>query len=94
MNTISLEQTVCRIDNKVLISPLDGELVMMDIENGSYHNINIVGTEIWEIIKNPTPVKDILKQLLQRFEVDEQQCLVELREFLSKLDEHHLIKLI
>ena len=93
MSTIRLAQTVCRIDDKVLISPLDGELVMMDIENGSYHNINAVGTEIWEIIKDPITIKEILHLLLERFDVDEQQCYTELIEFLSKLDDYHLIKL-
>jgi hypothetical protein len=93
MKNITLEQTVCRMEEKLLISPLGNELVMMDVDNGSYHNINVVGTRIWEMIKEPVVVKDLLQQLLQTFDVDEQQCQTELLEFLSILNKHHLLKL-
>lgn len=93
MTNITLQQKVSRIDGKLLISPLGKELVMMDIDNGAYLNINEVGSAIWNLLEEPVLVEEVLTQLLQQYEIDEQQCLEELLAFLSTLNDNGLLNI-
>lgn len=93
MNNISLGQIIIKNTTNVLSGKLGNELVMMDIESGNYLNINNVGATIWEMINEPILVEDLLQQLLNRFDVAEEQCKNELFEFLGELNAQKLITL-
>lgn len=70
---------------------LDGDKVMMDIDNGKYYVLNEVANDIWESIVQPKSVKDIVNLLTCKYDVDEKNCLDCTREFLGKLKNEELI---
>ena len=70
---------------------LDGEKVMMNLEKGQYFMMNEIGSRIWEIINENTPVQDIIATLLSEYEVDENTCRAEVLEFLGSLKNAELI---
>ena len=51
-----------------MFSIIDGETVVMSIENNSYYGIDLVGSRIWKLIKKGTNLKAILEALNNEFD--------------------------
>jgi hypothetical protein len=79
---------------ELVSSDLDGETVLLSIETGKYYNMDPIGSRIWELIKDPMSVSDLIDILLGEFEVDRQQCEAEVLAFLNKLAEDNLIQVL
>ncbi len=73
---------------------MDGETVMMSIENGEYFGLNTVGSRMWELIENPIKVDALIELLLDEFDVSSEQCEMETMEFLNHLLEKKLLTII
>lgn len=93
MLDINTEQVITRLEEKVLVSEVGNEIIMMDLENGNYLNVNAVGTSIWSLLQRPSTAIELADQLMQLYAVDEAQCKAEVHEFLSLLESHGLIKI-
>lgn len=85
MKIISGKSRVQRKDSNLICSKLDSDLVMMDMESGSYLSLNKTGRIIWEQLEKPILVADLIKDLTNRFSVDEKTCTFETIDFLTKI---------
>lgn len=70
---------------------LEGEVVMMNLDKGQYFMMNQVGSRIWDIIKEPSTINNIINTLLGEFQVEKNQCKENVVEFLGKLKNADLI---
>jgi hypothetical protein len=86
--------TVVAQTKELVSSDLDGETVLLSIETGKYYNMDPIGSRIWELIKDPMSVSDLIDILLGEFEVDPKQCEAEVLAFLNKLAEDNLIQIL
>lgn len=93
MNHINLKMTVQR-NSEMVASKMDGEIVMMSIDNGEYYGLDPVGSRIWEIIEKPILVDALIDNLLDEFEVSREQCEVDTFEFLDQLLEKKLLLIV
>jgi hypothetical protein len=73
---------------------LDGKVVLLSIENGTYYNMNEVGSRIWALLERPTTVAALIDQLLAEFEVGRSACEKETIAFLEQLQKDHLLKVV
>ena len=80
------EKIYTRVTDRFLISHLAGETVLMDKQTGDYFGINKVGTAIWELLAAPSTGTTIVRQLLDRYEVEEDTCKAEVQQFLAMLE--------
>ena len=78
----------------MLSSNMDGETVMMSIENGEYYGLNEIGTRIWELTENEILIQDIINTLMEEYDVDEATCQSDVMEFVEELGNKKLIKKI
>lgn len=92
MKTISLEQVVSQAEGNIA-TDMDGEKVMLSITNGKYYNLGTVGGEIWDLIKEPQSIIDLVHELMNRFDIDEATCKKQVIGFLSSLREENLVKI-
>jgi hypothetical protein len=72
-------------NNKTLSVRLHDELVMMDIEKGKYFSLNLVATNIWELLEKPISIDGLCKLLMNEYEVDVAQCRKEVEEHLGEM---------
>lgn len=93
MNIIN-HQSIIQRSNKLVSSNMDGETVMMSIENGEYFGLNPVGSRMWELIENPIEVDALIELLLDEFDVSHEQCEIETMEFLNHLLDKKLLTII
>ena len=88
---IFMNDTVCRMEDKFLISQLGDEMVLMDIQEGHYINVNPVGSFIWNKIAAPLAVKDLIFLLTEEYDIPTVQCEAETLKFLQKMQQHNML---
>jgi len=88
---IDLETLVCQ-KKDLFVTEIDGEKVMMHIENGKYYAMNEVGSRIWDLIAEPVPVYEIVNTLLDEYQIDEETCKNAVLEFLTNVSYEEIIE--
>lgn len=88
--TVTLE-TVVTANSGLMVSEVDGELVMMDIEKGTYYGLDPVAARIWQAVGQPTRVADVCAQMLEQFDVDQDRCEAEVLAFIADLQSSGLV---
>lgn len=91
INTIALENRITQKEGNI-VSDMDGEKVMLSIENGKYYNLGAIGGVIWDYLKEPTTVKELIVKLQSEFEVNHEQCETDVLSFLKHLHKEKLIE--
>lgn len=84
---------VCQ-SNEIDATDIDGEKVMMNLEEGQYFSLNTVGSRIWDIISEKKSINDIVATLLNEYEVDEDECERSVIEYLEILKDADLINIL
>lgn len=93
MDLINLKTTI-KHNPELVSTDVDGEKVMMSIENGEYFGLDPVGSRIWELIENPIRVESLVNLLVDEFDVTKEQCEIDTLEFLNELMEKKLLIII
>ena len=73
---------------------VDGELVALHIENGTYYSFNETAARIWALLDRPKRVSELSAALAAEFDVDTQACASEVLLLLRDLEKDGLIALI
>lgn len=76
-----------------IVSDMDGEKVMLSIHNGKYYNLGELGGVIWELIKDPISIQELVIELQSQYEVEQTECEEHVTIFLSQLIEQGLINI-
>ncbi|MBN1187693.1 MAG: lasso peptide biosynthesis PqqD family chaperone [Bacteroidales bacterium] len=84
-------QSIIKRNPEMISSDMDGETVMMSMENGEYYGLDPIGSRIWAIIENETKIEDLIIQLLDEFEVEREQCEEETLSFINDLSGKNLL---
>ncbi len=70
---------------------LEGEAVLLNLDNGHYYSLNKVGTAIWECCDGSRTLQDVLMHICERFEVMEDQARKDLLIISSQLIKESLL---
>ncbi len=76
---------------QIIDGELDDSQVMMHLEKGKYFGLNPVGKKIWDMIAQPKSFDEIITNLLNEFNVEQNRCTNEVKEFLDKAIENDII---
>lgn len=90
---VNLDSVVSK-NEEIDDTDLDGEKVMMNLDKGQYFMMNEVGSRIWELIEENTSIVNIIETLTNEYEVDEETCENTVMEFLGRLKDAELIKVL
>lgn len=76
-----------------MVADLDGEMVMMDVEQGSYFAINQVGAHVWSQLETAQTVEALITSVQSAFDSDDTaQIQSDVEQFLSDLATHNLTR--
>jgi hypothetical protein len=72
---------------KVLFQELNGECVLLNLDNDRYYGLDDVGTKMWQLLVEHGDVAVVVDRLLAEYggEVDEQTLRNDLGELIAKL---------
>jgi hypothetical protein len=88
------ELSIIKRTPEMITSNIDGEIVMMSIDNGEYYGLDEIGSRIWALIETPIEVKALFNILLTEFEVDETECKTDTLDFLNDLYDKKLVTVL
>jgi hypothetical protein len=77
----------------LLFNEIDGEVVMLSIENSEYYGMDKVGSRIWQLLEKPVHFRELVAALMDEYEVSEEQCTAETLAFLKKITDKKLVNL-
>ncbi|NBC02157.1 MAG: PqqD family peptide modification chaperone [Bacteroidetes bacterium] len=80
--------------NKALVSSIEDELVMFDVNAGQYYGLNNVATAVWNHLETKKTVDELCQSLTGEFDISMDDCRNELLEFLPELEEKGLIEVV
>ena len=83
--------TVIQRNKEILASDLDGEKVMMSIEKGEYYGLGETGTFIWDNIEKSIKIDNLIKLIIEKYNVDKNQCFKDIVPFIKDLVEKELV---
>jgi len=89
--TLSESTTVVANDD-CLSTEIDGESVILHMEQGKYYGFNEVGTRVWELAQEPHSLEEICRTILEAYDVDEERCRADIRELITELIELDLVR--
>ncbi|KMY51875.1 lasso peptide biosynthesis PqqD family chaperone [Peribacillus loiseleuriae] len=89
---ISINQMVSQGQGNI-VSDMDGEKVMLSIQNGKYYNLGEMGGEIWELMKEPISIQSLVSTLCSIYDVDQTVCEEQVIAFIAKLQDEDLIQM-
>jgi hypothetical protein len=92
-NQLSDDTLICRSES-LLSNNLGDDIVMMDIEQGSYYGLEAVAARIWDLTENPVSVGSLCESLLSEYDVSKEQCSREVSAFLNDLIERQIIRVV
>lgn len=78
---------------QVITRPLDGELVLLNLDTETYFGLDEVGTRMWEVVSSSPSVEAALEQLVTEYDTDEATLRHDLQALLSQLVESGLVDL-
>lgn len=76
-----------------IFSEIDGEVVMLSLENSEYYGMDKVGSRIWQLLENPVSLREIIEALLEEYDVTEGQCADDTIKFVEQLADKNLIEI-
>ena len=76
----------------VMFRELDGEAVLLNLDNEAYYGLDDVGTRMWELLTSLPTIEVAVQQLLTEFDVTEQQLRTDVTKLLGELVENGLVR--
>ncbi|CAM3645495.1 lasso peptide biosynthesis PqqD family chaperone [Cohnella lubricantis] len=77
-----------------IASGMGEDKVMLNVQRGKYYNLGPVGGAIWDRIREPIAIDQLVGSLLAVYKVDPTECEEQVLEFLEKLLEEGLIRTV
>jgi hypothetical protein len=71
--------------NDQVSTPLNRETVLLHLKTGKYYSLNRVGTVVWEQIRTPQTLDQVVDALLEKFAVERTRCEADVRRILLEL---------
>jgi len=86
------DSTTVVANDDCLSTEIDGESVILHMEQGKYYGFNEVGTRVWELTQESHSLEEICRTILETYDVDEERCRADIRELIAELIELDLVR--
>jgi len=73
---------------------VDGDLVALHIDNGTYYSFNETAARIWALLDRPKSISELCATLAEEFHVDVRDCAAEVLLLLRDLEKDGLVNLV
>jgi hypothetical protein len=77
----------------VLTAEVDGEIVMMSIEEGHYFGLDQIGSDIWKRIERPCSFAALIDGLAADYEADRTTIVTDVQNLLGHMVERDIVRL-
>src|SRR5882724_958114 len=85
--------TVISRSPSVLTAEVDGEVVMMSIEQGRYFGLDDIGSDIWKRLDTACSFAELIDRLASDYDADRATIAADVRDLLSRMAEQDVVRL-
>lgn len=78
---------------QLISADIAGEVLILDLRDGSYFRLQGVGVRVWELLTEPRTIAELEDTLLNDYEVQSDRCRSDLDALLRGLAERRLIEI-
>ena len=68
----------------IVSETIDGEVVIVNLQQGHYYSLLNTATEMWNKIEQGTNRESLIQELLQRYETSEEEVSKDVNKFIEK----------
>ncbi|HNX51550.1 MAG TPA: PqqD family protein [Thermoanaerobaculaceae bacterium] len=86
------EWTVVQSSGRQTVADLGTDLAVLKLDTSVYYTLSGSARWIWELLRNPTPVAEINRQLCERYDVEPARCREEVLTLLEQLVDEGLVE--
>ena len=76
-----------KIATRLAETRLDDELVLMNVDTGSFHTMRGTALVIWDLLDETGDQATICARLLEQYDVDKETCAAEVGRFVDQMVE-------
>ena len=87
---LTTHSRLCASPHQVSTNVVD-EVVILELQEGMYYNLDPVAARIWELLQAPTTFSAVEQAILSEYEVEPDKCREDLLNLLADLNSHGLI---
>lgn len=78
---------------KIVHQTIDGEVIIINFENGIYYSLNATGTDIWGCTERNDTITEIVKGIMNKYEGNQEVIEKDINQFITDLEKEELIVL-
>jgi hypothetical protein len=90
---VNIEKMVLERNEEIAWSELGDEIVVLDIEEGTYYTLNQVSAEIWKLADGKRTIAEIVDLIFAGYEADREQIRDDVTRIIGDFSEKNLIEL-
>ena len=80
------------VEGDPLTTELEGELVILDGQSGTYYGLNEVGRMVWELIEESRSIADVRDAIAAEYDVDRERVEEDVIDVLDDLESKGLVR--
>lgn len=92
MASVEPSSVIVRNEDQFISNPVGEETIILNLATGDYLGLNTVGAFIWDTLKEPVSVSQLIARLMETYAVDEDTCTRQTLEYLGKMDGFGLLR--
>ena len=92
MNSIMKDSIISATKEQVSCD-LAGDTAILDLKSGQYYGLNPVGARIWNLIQEPKTVADVLRVIVDEYDVEASSCERDLVKLIEELQGKGLVEI-
>ncbi len=84
--------TRIRLAKRQISTIVEGEAVILQMDEGVYYGLNAVGTTVWKNLKNAPTFAELQALITSEFEVSDEDCAADLNALIGDLLKYQLVE--
>lgn len=92
MASFEPSSVIVRNEEQFISNPVGEETIILNLATGDYLGLNSVGAFIWDTLREPVSVSQVISRLMETYAVDEETCSRQTMEYLGKMDGFGLLR--
>lgn len=90
---LSMSTQIVRVSG-LMSTPLEGEIVILNVKTGAYVALDTIGHEIWNMLATPHDVAAICERLVEQFEGTREDITRDATQFIKELLAEDLVQVV
>lgn len=90
---LSNQTTVVAVSHQIT-SAVGGEVVILNLNSGTYYGLEATGAYIWTLLEKPRSIQEIADMVFRQYDVDRETCERDVKALVDELLAQKLVEVV